>query len=98
MRKPLLEQYGGGEVSEEYGWKLLANAIIEQACYDYVHNPKERDYIEKWIKSEQFDILARDCLAVDALLKFLKEEAWKHDHGKELRKNSGYFGCILDDY
>lgn len=66
---------GEQETVSRSGLLNLANAIIVQACDDYVDNAyeRERNYIERWIRSSDFDLYSRSCVAPELLINHLQE-------------------------
>lgn len=67
------ERTGRVELLSRSGLLNLANAIIIQACDDYVDADFERDrpFIEKWIRSGDFDVYSRSCVSPDLLINHL---------------------------
>lgn len=69
-----------GHVSEETAYKLLANAIIEQACSDYRKLRSKSDTriwhkeIEDFLRSDWFVELSRGCVSGEAVIKHLRGE------------------------
>ena len=67
-----------GHVSEETAYKLLANAIIEQACTDYRKLRSKSDTriwhkeIEDFLRSEWFATLSRGCVSGETVIKHLR--------------------------
>lgn len=60
------------------GLKLLANAIIKQACIDYINGGefyRDRIPIEKFLQSEYGKILLRDTVVPEKVIKYLREQA-----------------------
>ena len=66
---------GEQETVSRSGLLNLANAIIVQACDDYVDTAyeRERNYIERWIRSSDFDLYSRSCVAPELLINHLHE-------------------------
>ena len=70
----------GGCVSEETAYKLLANAIIQQAVADYTKLRSKADTriwrkeIEAFLRSDWFATLSRGCVSGEAVIKHLRGE------------------------
>lgn len=64
---------GEQETVSRSGLLNLANAIIVQACDDYVmpEFERERNYIERWIRSVDFDLYSRSCVSPELLITHL---------------------------
>lgn len=68
--------------SDLESWKMLANAIIIQACEDYTWDPIG---IELFIRSDWFHTLSRGCVDPDLLIDHLKNTGGKHNGQKLFR-------------
>lgn len=64
------------------GLKRLANAVVIRACMDYNNDKSSRLEIERFIRSEWFMILTRDCCDPDLLICKLQEVA---SRGKKIQ-------------
>ena len=63
-------------------WKMLANAIIIQACDDYSWDAVR---VEKFIRSHWFHVLSRGCADPDLLVEHLKNTGGNYDGQKLFR-------------
>lgn len=70
-------------------WKSLANAIIIQACRDYMLEPGMRSSIEKFIKSKYFNTISRGAVPPEQLISFLRTEV-KQNGEKNLYKKANF--------
>lgn len=57
------------------GLKLLANAIVKEACVDYIRPYcRERNSIEKFILSDYGKVLLRDCTMPESIINHLRKQ------------------------
>lgn len=63
-------------------WKMLANAIIIQACDDYSWDPVG---VELFIRSDWFHTLSRGCVDPDLLIEHLKSIGGNYNGQKLFR-------------
>ena len=62
------------------GLKLLANAVVKEACMDYVRPCcRERPLIEKFISSEYGKILLRDCTTSEKIINHLRGQVERNE-------------------
>lgn len=87
---------GKQEIVSRESLLLLANAIIINACKDYQDEPATRYVIEKFIKSDYFDLLSRSAISPKILIEHLrnavkeKEEKIKNDNERTKSKYKEY--------
>lgn len=63
-------------------WKMLANAIIVQACVDYSWDSIR---VEKFIRSAWFHSLSRGCVDPELLIEHLKNTGGDYNGEKLFR-------------
>ncbi len=71
------------EIASSESLKLLANAIIEQACIDYVklEFARSRPAIEKFLLSDYGKLLLRDAIEPEIIIKHLRNQLEEVNHG-----------------
>lgn len=64
-----------------YGLNLLANAIVKEACRDYIscHFSRDRIIIEKFLNSEYGKILLRDCTTPEKIIDHLRGQVERNE-------------------
>lgn len=64
-----------------YGLNLLANAIVKEACRDYIscHFVRDRIIIEKFLTSDYGKLLLRDCTTPEKIIDHLRGQVERNE-------------------
>lgn len=62
---------------ENEGWRLLANAVIMQAIRDVIDERMSFREFCRWVRSDHFRLLSRECVSPDAVIKEVWERVQK---------------------